>query len=188
MEELPERDRRLVEATLRGDGTAFRSLVALHQRLVASVAWRHGVRSHEVEDVVSEVFLKVYASLPRYRPDYPFATWLYRLALNHVLDYGRRARRAPRKAEVPETLPDAAPSAKEGVLAGERAALLREALAAIDPRYRESIGLVYTEGLKVEEAARLLGVPEGTVKTRLLRGREALRKLLVARHPGYFED
>jgi RNA polymerase sigma-70 factor (ECF subfamily) len=74
------------------------------------------------------------------------------------------------------------------VLADERAEILRAALAEVDLRYREALTLVYTEGFKVEEAAHLLGVPEGTVKTRLLRGRAALRKILTRRHPGYFED
>ena len=188
MEDLSERDRHLIEATLRGDGQAFRTLVGEYQRLVASVAWRFGVKRQEVDDVVSEVFLKVYSNLPRYRPDHAFSTWLYRLAVNHVLDHGRKVRRTPKSVEMPVAVADPRPSAKAEVLADERAEILRAALLEVDPRYREALTLVYTEGLKVEEAASLLRVPEGTVKTRLLRGREALRKILTRRHPGYFED
>ena len=64
--------------------------------------------------------------------------------------------------------------------------LVREALRHVDERYREVMHLVYVEGLKVDETARILGTPEGTVKTRLMRGREALRKFLVRRHPEHF--
>jgi len=187
MEDAPERDRRLVEAALRGSADAFGSLVSHHQRLVGSIAWRFGVRRDEVEDVVSEVFIKVHANLHRYRPAHGFSTWLYRLAVNHVLDHGRRIRRAPRSTAVSESIPDTAPSAGHQVLEDERASMLRNALTAVDPRYREALTLVYVEGWKVEETARQLGVPEGTIKTRLLRGRSALRKILTERYPGHFE-
>jgi RNA polymerase sigma-70 factor (ECF subfamily) len=65
---------------------------------------------------------------------------------------------------------------------------VRRALAEIEPRYREAIFLVHVEGRKVEEAARILEIPEGTIKTRLMRGREALRKILVRRHPEHFGE
>jgi RNA polymerase sigma-70 factor (ECF subfamily) len=89
---------------------------------------------------------------------------------------------------MPEQLEDASPGALDEMEVDERHLLVREALTKIDERYRESIRLVYVEGLKVEEAARLLGVPEGTVKTRLMRGREALRKVLVRTNPEHFKS
>jgi RNA polymerase sigma-70 factor (ECF subfamily) len=67
--------------------------------------------------------------------------------------------------------------ADETIKLKERHALVREALRHVDDRYREVLHLVYVEGLKVEETARILGTPEGTVKTRLMRGREALKKV-----------
>ncbi len=157
-----------------------------YQNLVASVAWRHGARRDAIEDLVSEVFLKVYRNLRRYRPDHPFSTWLYRLALNHVLDHARHERRQPAEVELSEQATAPTPSATEELLASERSDLLREALRSIDPRYRQALALVYVEGLKVEEAARLLSIPEGTVKTRLLRGRRAIRRVLTRLRPGYF--
>jgi RNA polymerase sigma-70 factor (ECF subfamily) len=65
---------------------------------------------------------------------------------------------------------------------------VREALDHIDDRYREVMQLVYVEGMKVEEAARVLSAPEGTVKTRLMRGREALKKVLMRRNPEHFSS
>ena len=187
MEDRPEQDHRLAEEVLRGDQEAFRTLVTRYQRLVASVAWRFGVRSEEIEDLVSEVFLKVYRNLSRYHPAHPFSTWLYRLAVNHVVDRARRTRREAKRSELPEQIVDQTPSVRDGLLETERARLLRIALAGIDPKYREALSLVYVEGLKVEEVSRVLRVPQGTVKTRLMRGREALRKVLTRQHPGYFE-
>ncbi len=183
MEDRPTDDMAAVDSILRGDRDAFAELVRRYQNLVAGVAWRYGIRRDDIEDVVSEVMIKVYRNLHQYRPDDPFSTWLYRLAANHVLDLGRRARREQARAEMPAQISDDAPGPQEGVEARERRSIVRDALLGIDPRYREAIFLVYVEGKRVDEAARTLGIPEGTVKTRLMRGRDALRRILVRRHP-----
>lgn len=177
-----------MEAAVGGDPEAFRQMVIRYQNLVAGVAWRYGVRREEIEDVVSEVFIKVYGNLDQYRPDYPFSTWLYRLAANHVIDHSRRLKKERGRADMPEQVSDARPGAQEDLETGERASLLRAALDELDPRYREVLFLVYVEGLKVDDTARVLGLPEGTVKTRLMRGRDALRKTLARRHPEHFGD
>ncbi len=186
MDDRPAEDLRLVESVLRGDTEAFSALISRHQSLVAGVAWRYGVRREDIEDVVSEVMIKAYRNLHRYRPDHPFSTWLYRLAANLVLDRARRARKERGRTEMPAQVEDTAPGPREGMESRERVALLRAALSHIDPRYREALFLVYVEGMKVDEAARVLDLPQGTVKTRLMRGREALRKILVRRHPEHF--
>jgi RNA polymerase sigma-70 factor, ECF subfamily len=188
MEDRAADDLARVESILRGDRDAFADLVRRYQSLVAGIAWRYGLRRDEIEDVVSEVMIKVYRNLSLYRPDFPFSTWLYRLAANHVLDHGRRARREHGRTEMPAEIADDSPGPADRIEVRERAALVRAALAEIDARYREVIFLVYIEGRKVDEVARTLGVPEGTVKTRLLRGRDALRKVLVRRHPEHFGD
>jgi RNA polymerase sigma-70 factor (ECF subfamily) len=175
-----------VRAVLAGDRNAFRGLVTRYQGLVAGIAWRYGVRREDVEDMVSEIFTKSYTHLGQFRPDHPFATWLYRLAANHVIDHARRARKERHRVEMPEQVEDGRPGAEDGMEAHERVALLRSALETVDIRYREALFLVYVEGIKVEDTARLLGIPEGTVKTRLMRGREALKKALVRRHPEHF--
>ena len=179
-------DAAAVQAVLRGDRNAFRSLVTRYQGLVAGIAWRYGVRREDVDDMVSEILTKAYTNLAQYHPDHPFSTWLYRLAANHVIDHARRARKERHRVEMPEQVPDGRPGVEDGIEADERSALVRRALEVVDERYRETLFLVYVEGLKIEETARVLGIPEGTVKTRLMRGREALRKALVRRHPEHF--
>ena len=188
MEERAARDERLVRSTLEGDPDAFADLVAQYQRLVAGIGWRYGIPGADIEDVVSEVFVKAYSNLHRFRPAHPFSTWLYRLAANHVIDHGRRARKERGRAELPEQIIDQRADPGAELDTNERARLLRSALAELRPLFREVLFLVYVEGMQVDEAARALGLPQGTVKTRLMRGREALRKLLVRRHPGYFGD
>ncbi|MBZ5637482.1 MAG: sigma-70 family RNA polymerase sigma factor [Acidobacteriia bacterium] len=186
MEDRAADDLVRVDSILRGDRDAFADLVRRYQSLVAGVAWRYGIRRDDIEDIVSEVMIKVFKNLHLYRPDYPFSTWLYRLAANHVLDQGRRARREHGRTEMPAEIADDTPGPGEGMEGRERAALVRSALEEIDSRYREVIFLVYVEGNRVDEVARTLGIPEGTVKTRLMRGREALRRILVRHHPEHF--
>jgi RNA polymerase sigma-70 factor (ECF subfamily) len=181
-------DLRDVEAVLAGDAAAYRGLVERYQGMVAGLAWRYGVRREDIEDVTSDVFIKAYENLGSYRPDHPFGTWLYRLAANHVIDQTRRRKKERLRSEMPEQVADPRPNAASAVEVDERAALVRDALGAVDPRYRDALFLVYVEGRRVEEAAGILGIPEGTMKTRLMRGRDALRRVLQRRHPEHFGE
>ena len=180
-------DLRIVREVLDGRQERFRDVVTRYQNLVAGIAWRSGCRRDDVEDVVSEVFLKVYRNLNQYRPDHPFSTWLYKLTANHMIDRSRRMKKERGRTEMPEQVADTRALAEEDLEVGERNALVRSALAEVDDRYRDVMHLVYVEGLKVDETARVLGVPEGTVKTRLMRGREALKKVLLRQHPEHFK-
>jgi RNA polymerase sigma-70 factor (ECF subfamily) len=188
MEDQGRQDLSLVEATLRGDRDAFSGLVGRYQRLVAGAAWRYGIEASEIEDLVSEVFVKAYQKLHQYKPDHPFSTWLYRLAVNHVIDHRRRQRRQPLRDEMPERIDDPRPDVGALLEQEERSKLLRSALSTLKPHFRDALFLVHIEGLKVNEAAGVLGLPVGTIKTRLMRGRESLRRALVSRHPEYFGD
>ena len=188
MDDRAAEDLEVVRATLEGDRQAFGKLVVRYQKLVHSAAWRYGVAREEIEDVVSEAFVKAYRNLHRYRPEHPFSTWLYRLSVNHVLDHGRRKRRETGRTEMPHELRDPGPGPRERLESGERAELVRSALDELEPRYREALFLVYVEGLRVEEAARTSGLPTGTIKSRLKRGRDALREILAGRHPELFGD
>lgn len=187
MEDRIGHDRSVVQSVLEGDTEAYGELLERYQKMVASVAWRYGVPQSEIEDVVSEVFIKAYRNLHQYRPEHAFSTWLYRLAANHVVDHGRRTQKERGKTELPQQMVDPAQGPDEQALDRERARLLREALEELAPHYREVLFLVYIEGMKIDEASKTSGLPPGTIKTRLMRGREKLRRLLVRRHPQLFE-
>jgi RNA polymerase sigma-70 factor (ECF subfamily) len=188
MEDRSSTDRALVERAVAGDARAFEDLVKAYQRMVSGVAWRYGIRQADLEDVVSEVFVKLYRNLHRFRPDHPFSTWLYRLSANHAVDHIRRRRKERGRTEMPAQVADPAVGAGASLESDERARLLRDALVDLSVPYREAIELVYVEGLRVDDAAARLGIPSGTVKTRLMRGREALRRILARRHPEHFGD
>ncbi|MBD3867149.1 MAG: sigma-70 family RNA polymerase sigma factor [Acidobacteria bacterium] len=187
-EVLPDavRDQAAVEAARSGDHEAFGELVRRYQGLVAGVAWRYGTRREEIEDIVSEVFIKMYGSLDRFRPTHRFSSWLYRLAANHVIDHHRRNRKERGRVEMPEQVASPDRPASETMETDQRSRLLRAALSELPNKYREPLLLVYLEAMKVDEAARVLGVPTGTVKTRLMRGRRALGKILAGRNPELF--
>jgi len=179
-------DRRLVESVLAGNADEFARIVERYQRLAASVAWRYGLRAEDIEDAVSEIFVKTWENLHRYRPDHPLSTWIYRLAVNHVIDRKRRGRRERGRDELPANLADGRPGAERTLELDERAILARRTLAELPDHYRAVMFLVYVEGRSVEETSRILGLPTGTVKSRLLRGRETMRRTLVRRHPEHF--
>jgi RNA polymerase sigma-70 factor (ECF subfamily) len=188
MQDRADQDQRLVRTILDGDREAFGQLVGQYQRMVAGVAWRYGAGADEIDDLVSEVFIKTYNNLGRYRPEHAFSTWLYRLAANHVVDHGRRARKERGRVEMPEEIADTAEGAEHDLAQRQRMEHVRAAMEELAPHYREAMFLVYVEGMKVNEVARELGLPSGTIKTRLMRGREALRKTIEQRHPTYFGD
>jgi RNA polymerase sigma-70 factor (ECF subfamily) len=137
---------------------------------------------------VSEVFFKMYRNLHHYRQEHAFSTWLYRLAANHVLDHRRRSRGQRQRSAMPEQVTDPQPVPSAVLEHSERSGLVRSALEQVTPRYREVLFLVYVEGLPLVQVGQLLGLPQGTVKSRLMRGRQALRRLLLRRNPELFES
>jgi RNA polymerase sigma-70 factor, ECF subfamily len=168
-----------------GDQAAWRDLVSEHGRKVFNLAYRFVGRVDEAEDITQEIFVKVYRSLDRFREsDGSFAGWLMTVARNHAIDRYRRGRDDHlRLAGDPAVLAQV-PSEDEGPLQGleraERAQLVHRGLRSLPPALRETLVLCDLEGLSHEEAASSLGIPVGTVKSRLNRGRLELARRLLA--------
>jgi RNA polymerase sigma factor (sigma-70 family) len=177
----------LIRQVLDGDPEPFARIVRQYQNLVASVAYRMGVRQGSIEDVVSEVFMKVYTRLHQYDGRYALSSWIYRIATNHVVDEFRRQRRAGSVAldEVAEPADPRMNIGGESELS-ERDRLLREAVRELPHDYQQVLALKHFEDLSVETIAEVLDLPQGTVKIRLMRGRQRLRKILEARFPEHF--
>lgn len=165
-------DARLVARAQSGDLDAFEALVRAHTREVYVHAARFFGDESAAEDVVQEVFIKVYRSLGGFDGASAFSTWLYRVTRNACLDAVRAGRRRP----LPIDPVDAALEAAPGDLADEVAvsAALESGIRALPPEDRDALQAVTLFGLTYAEAAKTLGIPTGTVKSRVFRARRAL--------------
>jgi RNA polymerase sigma-70 factor (ECF subfamily) len=183
---LSDSDGDLLQRCRQGDEAAWRELVHRHTRRVFNLAYRFVGRVDEAEDLTQEIFVKVYQSLARYRADEgAFTTWLTTVARNQAIDnYRRRREERLRRTHDPEVL-DIIPSGEEGPLRSlerqERVQLVHRGLRALPADLREPIVLCDLQGLPYEEAASVLGIPLGTVKSRINRGRIELAKRLLGR-------
>ena len=187
-------DAALVAAAVRGRREAFSELVKRHQGTVFRIALRIVRDDGEASDAAQEAFLKAFRNLQSFDTARPFAPWLYRIARNHALDMVRskgaslelleRAASAGDDEEdegagaVGRDVADDAPDAFTQVAGAELARRIGDALARLDPKYREVIELYHYENLTYDEIAGTLGVPIGTVMTRIFRARGKLAELL----------
>ena len=170
-----------------GDEVAWRELVTRHTRRVFGLAYRFTGRVDEAEDLTQEVFVKVFQTLGRYREsEGPFGGWLMAVARNHAIDHYRRGRQERlRRAEDPAVL-DSMPARQEHPIAGlerdERKRLVHSGLRALPLDLRLPLILCDLSGMPYEEIASELGIPLGTVKSRINRARLELAKRLLGRH------
>ena len=171
---------RFIERLRRQDPEAFRVLLEEYDRRVYGIAHRMIPNHEDVEDVAQEAFVEIWRSLPRFRGDSQLGTWIYRVATNVCLEYRRRRRLE--EVVAPEELTSLfdcnETSPQETV---ERNAL-REKVARcirqLPDIYRQVIVLHELQGLSYKEVAQKLGIPEGTVKSRLNASFVKLRDLL----------
>lgn len=175
----------LVTRCLNGDESAWEDLVRTYTRRVYSICYRFTGRDSEAQDLTQEVFLKVFRNVRSYRAgEGSFGVWLARLTRNLLIDHYRRSRMERATASIEDQLPvleerAAIEGRTEAVLAGREASeALQKALARLSPELRETVILRDIEGMEYREIAQVLGVPEGTVKSRLNRGRSELARVL----------
>lgn len=168
----------------------FEELVQRDYRRIYQLAYRMVHSETDAADITQETFLRVYRALPRLRADAAMVSWVRRIATNLCLDHLRRRRSAPstfsldtrRNDEESEgVLPEIAdPAADPALLCAdlERNEVIYRAVAGLQPDYRVVIVLHHLEEMGVDEIAGILGIPTGTVKSRLSRARKALQKSL----------
>ncbi len=167
------RDERLVEAARRGDHAAFSTLLRRHDDQMRALAWSVLRDRTAMDDVLQDAYLKAYRNLDRFRGDARFSTWLHRIVYRSCLDHIRRRREVVGLADDAEPT---APGRTQGDV-DERLAI-EQALAGLDPETAAALVLVDRDGHSYEEAGHVLGIPAGTVASRLHRGRRALRAVL----------
>lgn len=180
---LPDDDLELVTRAKAGDLDAFGALVGRHQhRLVGFVRLMMSSAPDRdaAEDVAQEAFLRAYRALAQFRGQSTFRTWLYQIATNVARTHSGR-RRDRKEVQEPESPRDRDRASEENierrVIAHDR---LRRALDELPDDWREAVLLRDIEGLEYKEIADLLKIPIGTVESRIFRGRQKLKALLMA--------
>lgn len=177
-------DRDLVKAAAAGDRDAFDELVRRYQGQIVNLA-RAMTSDADVDDIAQEVFVRVWRSLAAFRGDSAFRTWVYGIALNVIRTHrGRRSKlrslfwRAPADSEV-----DPVEEARDEGAGIEQKLLMRDAidraLKMLPEELREALVLRDVQGLEYREISETLGVPIGTVESRIFRARRRLRPLLA---------
>jgi RNA polymerase sigma-70 factor, ECF subfamily len=174
-----------------GEVTAFEELVALYTSEVYGVLYRITQNAEEATDLTQETFIRAFRSIKGFRGEAALKTWLFRIAINESRNRFRWWKRRRREASISidtsrhdsgtnfsETLADRSISPEEEALKSEREYVLRTALGDLSTKYREAVVLCDIEGLSYEETAQALGISIGTVKSRISRGRQELRKML----------
>jgi len=164
----------LVRACLKGEREAHALLLARYRDRIYGFILRMLRDRGAAEDLAQEVFIKAFRSLSSYDQERPFIPWLFRIARNAVIDYTRK-----RKADIDPIefdLPDASPSVEDVVASKLEVELVEKMLGALPFDFREALLLHLGEGLGYAEMSEVLGVPVGTLKARVSRAREMLRK------------
>jgi RNA polymerase sigma-70 factor (ECF subfamily) len=182
----------LVEGLRKGSETAYEVLITRFQQPVFNLISRLLNDQADACDITQEVFLKIFRKIDAFRGDSALKTWIYRIAVNEAYNYQRwfsRHRRQEIGLDADDggnlgyqrTLSDPGRSPYECAEDRERHALVEAALANLSPSFRAAVVLRDIEELSYEEIADVLQVALGTVKSRIMRGREALRKELAGR-------
>ena len=178
-------DLRLIQECLEGDTASFGVLVRRYQDRLYNSVYRLVENAEDAHDVVQEAFLHAYQSLDGFKGDSLFFTWLYRIAVNTAISL-RRKRRVVlsidgiRNGEGGAEPPDPSEEARPGhnLEQQEQERHIQRALARLSPEHRAVLVMKDMEGQKYEAMAELLGVPIGTIRSRLHRARLELRELL----------
>ncbi len=167
-------DQSAVERVLAGDISAFEEIVRRWQSPLVNLAYRFCRDRGRAEEMAQEAFLRAYRGLKQWRKEAAFSTWLFALATNF---YRSELRRIPaRTVSLDEVAEPVDPRASDGRLEDDdRDLAVRRAVSALPAKYREALILFYFHEMDVPAAALSLGLPEGTFKARLFRGREILR-------------
>jgi RNA polymerase sigma-70 factor, ECF subfamily len=188
----PLEDQALVELLQDCDEEAYEVLICRFQQPVYNLVFRLLSNRGDAGDVVQEVFLKIFRNIHTFRNQSSLKTWIYRIAVNEAHNQRRWfSRHKQQEVELEgddgirrsyyETLSDPSASPFDYVLGREKQSLIEQALEEMNPGFRTAVVLRDLEDLTYEEIAEILQISMGTVKSRILRGREALRRLLAER-------
>ncbi len=178
-------DLELVKRCLAGQDSAWETLINAHTPKIYNRCYRFTGSREDAEDLTQEIFIKAFQSLRTYNPQVgSFQVWLNRVARNHLVDHYRRTKKdrlnTPLEDQLPklEQINQPRDDAIGRIEQRERKEWLQRALNKLPPHLRDALILKDLQDLNYAEAAQILGVPEGTVKSRINRGRLELARVL----------
>ena len=189
----PQAEAQFIERLKRGDAAAFETLVKERSGEIYGLLYRLTENGEEARDLTQETFLRAFQSIIHFRGESDLRTWIYRIAINQARNRWRWWRRRRRDMTVSIDAPDTnsgplglvttlkarnVPDPEENAIANERERALHKALSSLRRVYREAVVLRDIEGFAYEEIATALDISVGTVKSRLARGRQELRRKL----------
>jgi RNA polymerase sigma-70 factor, ECF subfamily len=181
-------DSELVTTAVAGREEGFEELVRRYQRPISAYVYRMVGDYDAALDLTQEVFIKVYGSLSRYKPEYKFSTWIYKIAHNSAVDHLRRHSTREQslmkdfEGEQREiSIESHRPSPEQESEREERRAEIEAVVRQLPSAYRELIVLRHSHDMSYDEIAEVTGLPLGTVKNRLFRARDAMRQEFTAR-------
>jgi len=179
--------KRRIKQVIKGDQDAFGEIVEIYKNSIYQLCYRMIGNQHEAEDLAQEAFLRAYVNIKSFNQELKFSTWLFRIATNLCID--RIRKKKPDyylDAEVSGTegltmysqIPSTTPLPENHLESLELHATVQKEILKLPEKYRSVIVLKYIEELSLNEISEILDLPLGTVKTRIHRGREALRQQL----------
>jgi RNA polymerase sigma factor (sigma-70 family) len=177
----------LIQQALGGDQKAYQLLFDAHKQAIFHIIVKIVRNDEEAQDLVQETFIKAFGSLKSYNPTYRFTTWLYKIAANSSIDYIRKRKLQTysldqplntKDGQVTVEVPDMSYHPERDLSAKQQHISISEAIKSLPDKYREVIIKRHQEDKSYEEIAESLHVPVGTVKARIFRARELLKKKL----------
>ena len=176
-------DELLLRRAQQGDPEAFEQLMQPLEQLVWRICWHYTGNRENAEDCGQEAMIRIWRSLDSYRGECALESWVYRIAANCCMDFLRKKKRDKSVSVEPMREQgfdpaDPSPGTEEQAVAADEQRRLREAVAQLPEEQREALILTQLEKIPYEEAAKALGVSEGTVKSRVNRAKARLKEIL----------
>ncbi len=175
---IEEKD--LILKAQKGNRDAFCTLMEAHEKKIYALSFKYMQNTHDASDAAQDAIIKIFLNIAKFRFDSAFSTWIYRIVVNTCVDQLRRKKSVVSLEDYDTKSPYANPD--EDVISAEFMAGLKKAIADLPADFKNVLILKDLEHRKYEEIAGILQISEGTVKSRLSRAREKLRKLLKLRH------
>ena len=177
----------LINDAIAGDQAAYEVLLKRYRNGIHNMVYQMIKNREEAEDLVQETFIKAFNSLDSYNDDYAFSTWLYKIAFNHCIDAIRKKKLKTlpldkpiqlHNGEIRHEIRDESRSPEGAFLFAEKKTRIQKSIDSLPERYRTAIILRHREERSYEEISEILNIPLGTVKARIFRAREMLKKKL----------